>query len=135
MLVVVIERVGVVVDERQRESFVQFLNAALQRDTRAKAQGALDFVERGLILECTQRDLRVCSERLLEHLAHLIQEVMVQAGTTPDVVYLTGGMARAQVVRTHLEQICKGPALIDSDHFTSVTQGLALWASRIFATA
>ncbi len=93
----------------------------------------LDFIEAGLRPSCTREDLRRASERLLEHLDGLISEVRAQASVAPDAVYLTGGMALSRVVREHLTRICGDLPLMDSEHFTSVTQGLALWASRIFA--
>lgn len=96
-------------------------------------QASLDFVDPGLLLPCSRGDLAQGSERLLEHLTSLVVEVRSQAGTVPDAIYLTGGMARSQVVREHLARIFGTAALIDSDHFTSVTQGLALWAARIFS--
>jgi molecular chaperone DnaK (HSP70) len=50
----------------------------------------------------------------------LITEVRVQSGDVPEAIYLTGGMARSQVVRDHLARICGDVPPIDSDHFTSV---------------
>jgi hypothetical chaperone protein len=64
----------------------------------------------------------------------LIGETLKQGQTKPDAVYLTGGMARSEVVREHLRRVCGDLSLVDSDHFTSVTRGLALWAGRIFET-
>lgn len=90
----------------------------------------LDFVDPDLSLTCSRVDLAESIERLLEHLAGLIRETRNQGNSSPDAIYLTGGMARSQVVRNHLEQVCGDVPLIDSDHFTSVTQGLALWAAR-----
>ncbi len=92
----------------------------------------LDFVDPDLSLLCSRKDLAESSERLLEHLAGLIRETRQQGMSGPDAVYLTGGMARSQVVRDHLARVCGDVPLIDSDHFTSVTQGLALWAARVF---
>ncbi|MDH3640969.1 MAG: hypothetical protein OES38_02680, partial [Gammaproteobacteria bacterium] len=66
------------------------------------------------------------SQRLLQHLGDLIGEVRRQAGTEPDVAYLTGGMARSVVVREHLKQVLGEVGYLDSDHFASVTQGLTL---------
>ncbi len=95
----------------------------------------LEFIEPGLAASCTRAQLERSSERLLSHLADLVQDTLRQAGTVPDVVYLTGGMARSPVVRRRLEQICGNLPLLDSDHFMSVTHGLTLWASRTFADA
>ena len=95
----------------------------------------LDFVDPDLSLLCSRKDLAESSERLLEHLTGLIAETRRQGVSNPDAVYLTGGMARSQVVRDHLARVCGDVPLIDSDHFTSVTQGLALWAARVFNPA
>ena len=96
------------------------------------ASASLDFVEPALQVTCTREDLATSAERLLEHLAGLISETRAQGASEPDAVYLTGGMARSEVVRGHLKRICGNVPLIDSDHFTSVTRGLAIWAGRIF---
>ncbi|MEZ5559809.1 MAG: molecular chaperone [Pseudomonadales bacterium] len=93
----------------------------------------LAFVESGLAAACSRADLRRGSARLLEHLAGLIDEACRQAGARPDVVYLTGGMAGSAVVREHLARVLDDVPRVDSDHFASVTQGLTLWAQRVFA--
>ena len=92
----------------------------------------LGFVDPELSLSCTRLDLAQSIERLLEHLSGLISETRSQGSSVPDAIYLTGGMVRSQVVRAHLTKICGDVPLIDSDHFTSVTQGLSLWAARVF---
>jgi hypothetical chaperone protein len=101
----------------------------------ASAVTDLSFVEPGLAPICTREQLKRSSQRLREHLAALITETMAQGGTEPDAVYLTGGMARSAVVRAHLARVVGNVPLVDSEHFTSVTQGLALWSQRIFAAA
>jgi hypothetical chaperone protein len=66
------------------------------------------------------------------HLEGLVNESVSAAGREPDVIYLTGGMARATIVRNYLERKFPTARFVDSDHFASVTQGLALWAERLF---
>ena len=92
----------------------------------------LGFLEEGLRIDCERVQLEQSSQRLLTHLEALISEVRAQAETAPDAVYLTGGMSRAAVVRSHLSRVCTGLPLIDSDHFGAVTTGLTLWAARLF---
>jgi hypothetical protein len=41
-------------------------------------------------------------------------------------------MARATIVRSYLERKFPTARFVDSDHFASVTQGLALWSERLF---
>ncbi len=100
-----------------------------------QVMAALDFIEPDLKLPCSRELLAESAERLLVHLADLVGEVRVQGGAVPDAIYLTGGMARSQVVREHLGRVIGNIEIVDSDHFTSVTQGLALWAARIFPVA
>jgi hypothetical chaperone protein len=92
----------------------------------------LSFIEPGLEAPCSRQDLTQASQRLLNHLAELIDEAIRQGGVRPDAVYVTGGMARSAVVRAHLERVCGDVPIVDSDHFVSVTRGLTLWAGRIF---
>ena len=92
----------------------------------------LGFLDDGLEVPCSNGDLEQASERLLAHLASLVQDVTRQAEAQPDVVYLTGGMSRSPIVRRHLESVLGEVPLADSDHFVSVTSGLAIWAERVF---
>lgn len=59
---------------------------------------------------------------MLDGLGSLINEVTHQAGTTLDAVYLTGGMARATMVREHLKGVLGELHFWDSDHFASVSR-------------
>ena len=93
----------------------------------------LSFVEPGFAADVTRDEFAEGSERLLQRLGALIDEVVGQAGIKPDVVYLTGGMARAVIVRERLRQVLGDVPHVDSDHFASVTEGLTLHAQRIFA--
>jgi hypothetical chaperone protein len=95
----------------------------------------LAYLEQGL---CGMTDRRVFAqacERLLVHLEGLVTESVASAGREPDVIYLTGGMARATIVRGYLERKFPAARFVDSDHFASVTQGLALWSERLFGSA
>ena len=98
----------------------------------ASAKSDLSYVAPGLVATGAREDLAQSCERLLDHLHALVSRVLTQAGTSPDVAYLTGGMSRASVVRAFLREMLPGVELVDSDHFASVTQGLALWAKRMF---
>jgi hypothetical chaperone protein len=92
----------------------------------------LSFLEEGLATSADRELLKRGCERLLLHLEGLVSEAMKQAGTKPDVAYLTGGMAGSTVVRDYLGRVLPDVACVDSDHFGSVTQGLAIWAERLF---
>jgi len=92
----------------------------------------LDYLEHAL-LGATDRVLfaQAC-ERLLVHLQGLVGEAVATAGRQPDVIYLTGGMARATIVRSYLDRAFPRARFVDSDHFASVTEGLTIWAQRLF---
>lgn len=94
----------------------------------------LDYLEPQLNLAASREQLRSGCQRLLQHLTELVQETVRQAGRRPDLVYLTGGMAKSSVVRNHLEATLPDLELVDSDHFASVTEGLTLWARRVFGS-
>lgn len=92
-------------------------------------------LEQGLFVPVTGSQLAQACARLLEHLRLLIDEVATQAGRQPQRVYLTGGMSKATVVRNFLAATYAGVEFIDSDHFVSVTEGLTLWANRLYGGA
>ncbi|NJN53113.1 MAG: hypothetical protein HC809_16500 [Gammaproteobacteria bacterium] len=92
----------------------------------------LEYLEPQLAARASRDDLKASCERLLEHLAGLIDEVVAGAGQAPDVVYLTGGMSGSIIVREFLERCLPNANFVDSDHFASVTEGLAIWADRIY---
>ena len=92
----------------------------------------LTFVESGLAVDADRAQMRESCERLLVHLDTLVREVVAQAGAVPDVLYLTGGMAKSSVVRGYLAEVLPDLRAVDSDHFVSVTEGLTLWADRVY---
>lgn len=98
-----------------------------------EASVSLDYIENGLRASGDQAGFADACERLLNHLDNLIRTVTKQAGIAPDCFYLTGGMARSTIVRRFLKAQFPTVEMIDSDHFASVTEGLAIWARRIYA--
>jgi hypothetical chaperone protein len=98
-----------------------------------RASVNLDFIETDLAVSLTRSQLASASEKLLTHLRGLLDEVLTQGSTRPDLVYLTGGMARAPLTRACIEGALPGVPLVDSNHFLSVTEGLAIWSQRLFA--
>jgi hypothetical chaperone protein len=92
----------------------------------------LGFVEQGLEGRADRARFAAACERLLTHLHGLVTEALAHSGTPPDVIYLTGGMARSAIVRSYLQQEFPSASFVDSNHFSSVTEGLTLWAGRLF---
>ncbi len=62
----------------------------------------LGYVDEGLEAQLREVDYEIAVERLLDHLHGVVAEVLAQGNTAPDLVYLTGGMAKSPVVRTFL---------------------------------
>jgi len=92
----------------------------------------LGYLEDGLSGRTDRTQFGQSCERLLVHLHGLVAETVGAAGKQPDVIYLTGGMARATIVRRYLESQFPDARFVDSDHFASVTEGLTWWAERLF---
>jgi hypothetical chaperone protein len=74
------------------------------------------------------------SAALLEKITHLVQQAIAQAQTTPDLVYLTGGSAKSQLVKNALTEFLGADMpLVDGDYFGSVATGLGVWAQKIWS--
>lgn len=79
------------------------------------------------------RDLMLeASTNQLKQIAHMMEDAVAQAGTKPDVMFVTGGTAKSPVLSQFLSSQMPNTPLIVGDHFGSVTVGLARWAERIF---
>ncbi|MEM1230054.1 MAG: molecular chaperone [Pseudomonadota bacterium] len=90
---------------------------------------SLDFLEQGLAVTAHRSQLDQACVRLRQRLQDAVSALR-SAQQSPDLVYLTGGMAQSPVVRTALAEVLGHLPIRDSDHFTSVTEGLALWARQ-----
>ncbi|MDC9580560.1 molecular chaperone [Xenorhabdus sp. PR6a] len=81
-----------------------------------------------------QRDQMIAAiESTKEKMAKLVSEAVVQSGTQPDVIFMTGGSASSPVLRHTVEQELPGIPLVGGNYFGSVTTGLARWAKICFA--
>ncbi len=92
----------------------------------------LGFVIPDLAIELTRETLRDSTTRLIDHLRRLLHEVLAQGDRYPDLIYLTGGMARAHLTRACVVEVLPNLPLVDSDHFLSVTEGLTIRAGKLF---
>jgi hypothetical chaperone protein len=62
----------------------------------------------------------------------LMQEAIKLAGTTPDVLYVTGGTAMSPVIQEWINSVFPDLKIVIGDHFGSVTSGLVTQAERLF---
>ena len=61
-----------------------------------------------------------------------MKEAILQAGTQPDVIYVTGGTAISPVIQQWINNSFPDMKIVIGDHFGSVTAGLATYAERLF---
>lgn len=92
----------------------------------------LDYLDAGLSVRLDRAAFTAAVDRLLEHLSGLVESTARLAQCEPDVIYLTGGMAGSAIVREHLATLFTDVPQVDSDHFASVTEGLTIWAERLY---
>jgi hypothetical chaperone protein len=93
----------------------------------------LSFFEESLACSVTREQFSKAVEYEVSSMVKLIDEVINQAACQPDLVYITGGTAKAQVIREAIEQKLDGIEIVDGDHFGSVAKGLTVWAQRLFS--
>ena len=92
----------------------------------------LDYVEQDLSTLISRTAMAAAVERPLERITALMKDAVQQAGTQPDIIFITGGSARSPVVRAAVENTFGHIPLLDGDHFGSVVSGLTEWARRIY---
>jgi hypothetical chaperone protein len=92
----------------------------------------LAYIEAGLGIRLTRTDLAQAIAWPLEKMTNLMSEAINQAGTQPDVIYITGGSAKSPAIRHAVEQKLGNIPVLDGDHFGSVAAGLTVWANRLF---
>jgi len=93
----------------------------------------LHDIDVGLETEISRQLMLEASESQLKQISDLMHEAVAQAGTQPDVIFVTGGTAKSPVLSQFLKQQMPNTPLIVGDHFGSVTVGLARWAKRIYS--
>lgn len=96
-------------------------------------QADLSSVEVSLECSVTREQFSTAVERQVLAMIKLVDEVIKQAGCQPDLVYITGGAAKSQVIREAVDRKLEGIEIIDGDHFGSVAKGLTVWAQRLFS--
>ncbi len=120
-------------DNRQNQQLVRSAEQAkIDLSEQAVTAVPLDYVEAGLSSSIARQQLADSIARPLERITALMREAIQQAGTQPDLIFVTGGSARSPVIRQAVAQTLGDIPLLDGDHFGSVAAGLTEWAERIF---
>lgn len=92
----------------------------------------LNYLEEGLGCDIGRDQLQDAIERPLAKMMTLMVDAIKQAGTQPDLVYVTGGSGQSPIIRQAIQQTLGDIDVVDGDHFGSVASGLAVWAGRVF---
>ncbi|MGK0443907.1 MAG: putative chaperone protein [Bermanella sp.] len=93
----------------------------------------LGYIEDNLSCTLSREQLASAIDRPLTKMMGLMSDAIKQAGTKPDLVYVTGGSGQSPIIRQAIAQTLGDIAVVDGDHFGSVASGLTVWAGRIFA--
>ena len=94
---------------------------------------SLDHFETGLESDITQDQLAEAIKSPLEKMTFLMKEAVAQAGSKPDIIYITGGSAKSTVLQKAIKQTFGDINIVDGDHFGSVAAGLTRWAKTIYS--
>ncbi|WP_283787445.1 molecular chaperone [Bermanella sp. WJH001] len=93
----------------------------------------LGYIEDSLSCTLSREQLASAIDRPLTKMMGLMSDAIKQAGTKPDLVYVTGGSGQSPIIRQAIAQTLGDIAVVDGDHFGSVANGLTVWAGRVFA--
>ena len=92
----------------------------------------LGYIEDSLSCTLSREQLASAIDRPLTKMMGLMSDAIKQAGTKPDMVYVTGGSGQSPIIRQAIAQTLGDIAVVDGDHFGSVANGLTVWAGRVF---
>jgi hypothetical chaperone protein len=95
-------------------------------------QLALDYLANDLTTEVSRSQFNQANQREFSRIADLMHNSITLAGTTPDVVFVTGGTAKSPMISEFIQQQLPSSKLVVGDHFGSVTSGLCRWANHLF---
>ncbi len=102
----------------------------LSEATTTKAD--LSYLEAELFREVTVDEFEHAIHKPLQSIVSIIDQVIAEAGTQPDIVYLTGGTSKSPSVRKFIQHKLGNIPIADGDYFGSVVSGLAIWAEKIY---
>jgi hypothetical chaperone protein len=93
----------------------------------------LHFLDSELTQCLTLKDLALAVDDSISQIVGLAKQAIKEAGTTPDVIYLTGGSAQSPLIKAALQAHLGDITMLNGDHFGSVTAGLTKWAHKLYS--
>ena len=80
----------------------------------------LSYIESELNCEFTREKFAQAIERPLDQMTKLMNEAVKQAGSQPDLIYITGGSAKSLAIQEAVKKQFGNIQVVDGDHFGSV---------------
>ncbi|UJB19335.1 MULTISPECIES: Hsp70 family protein [Lysobacter] len=109
-------------------------SAKIELSTREDHRAELGYIEPGLALATSARDLGESAGPFLGFVSDLLREVGAEIdarlGEAPSAVFLTGGMSRAPYVREAVQRCFPQARLVAGDPSLGVVSGLAFAAAQ-----
>lgn len=93
----------------------------------------LAYIEDNLAATISQEQLTDAVKHAVQRMAGLLDDVIEQAATQPDLIYITGGSSKSKTIRQTIELKLPGIDIVEGDHFGSVAKGLTVYAQRLFS--
>ncbi|MCG7602047.1 molecular chaperone [Halomonas sp. McH1-25] len=93
----------------------------------------LSYISPGFSIETYREAYEAAIERQLATFSRLAHEAVLQAGTQPSLVYVTGGTAKSPIIRRSLQTaLGKDTEIISGNLFSGVVSGLAVHSEAIY---
>ncbi|MCO7224492.1 molecular chaperone [Pleionea sp. CnH1-48] len=105
----------------------------IELSTRSNIEVDLHYIEADLNHSVLLEQYETAIQRPLTLIQNLIRESIKQAGSQPDLIYITGGSAKSPTVRNAIQKVAPGIEILDGDYYGSVASGLTKWANKLWA--
>ena len=95
-----------------------------------QSRHTLDYIDPALSVEASRADLETASADFLRHLGRLLEDVRDALPTSPQSLFLTGGMSRAPYVQAIARSVFPQARAVHGDPSLGVVSGLASYLPR-----
>lgn len=128
-----LKRLQVIQENKMTHQFVRQAELAkIALSEVSSHQVDLSFIEQALMQDIDLTQLTDSIETSLQQVVSLAEQAILDAGTRPDIIYLTGGSAQSPLLKNALQTALGDIPMLNGDNFGSVTAGLTKWAERIY---
>ncbi|GAM65272.1 putative heat shock protein yegD [Vibrio ishigakensis] len=106
--------------------------AKIDLEDNANYLAQLNLLDEILEVPVSKQEMEQAIKVPREKIQKLVAEAVTQSGIKPDVIFMTGGSARSQVLRDAVQAELPNIEVVSGNYFGSVTAGLARWAEIIY---